>query len=46
MSETSNNANALERAVRGLTKGTAGARKIVAPVALGSAVPRPAQRGR
>jgi hypothetical protein len=37
---------ALERAVKGLMKGAAGARTIVAPAAPSRAVPRPAQRGR
>jgi hypothetical protein len=37
---------ALERPVTGLAMGAAGARKIVAPAARGSALPRPAQRGR
>jgi hypothetical protein len=38
--------NALERAVRGLALGAAGAQNIVAPAAPGSAFPRTAQRGR
>ncbi len=38
--------NALERSVRGLGAGAAGARTIVAPAAPISGVPRPAQRGR
>jgi hypothetical protein len=37
---------ALERSVKGLVAGAAGARNIVAPAAPGSALPRPAQRGR
>ncbi len=37
---------ALERSVRGLAVGAAGARKIVAPAAPSSVVARPAQRGR
>ena len=37
---------ALERSVKGLAVGAAGARKIVAPAALAIAVPRPAQRER
>ena len=37
---------ALERSVRGLAVGAAGALDIFAPAALSSAVPRPAQRGR
>jgi len=37
---------ALERSVRGLAKGAAGARTIMAPAAPGTGVPRPAQRGR
>jgi hypothetical protein len=38
--------NALERSVIGLAVSAAGARKIVAPAALGSGLARPAQRGR
>jgi hypothetical protein len=38
--------NALERTVKGLATGAAGARTTVAPTAPGSALPRPAQRGR
>jgi hypothetical protein len=38
--------NALERSVTGLAVGAAGASEIVAPAAPGSALPRPAQRGR
>ena len=37
---------ALERAVKRLAVGAAGARKIVAPAAPGPALPRLAQRGR
>jgi hypothetical protein len=37
---------ALERSVKGLTVGAAGARTIVAPAAPGAALPRPAQRER
>ena len=37
---------ALERSVKGLAVGAAGARKIVAPAAPGSPLPRPAQRER
>ena len=37
---------ALERSVRGLAMGAAGARTIVAPAAPVAALPRPAQRGR
>ena len=37
---------ALERAVKGLAVGAAGARNIIAPAAPGRVVPRPAQRGR
>jgi hypothetical protein len=37
---------ALERAVKGLAVGAAGARTIVAPAAPGAGFPRPAQRGR
>jgi hypothetical protein len=37
---------ALERSVKGLAVGAAGAREIVAPAAPSWAVPRPAQRGR
>jgi hypothetical protein len=37
---------ALERSVRGLAVGSAGAWQILAPTALGWVVPRPAQRGR
>jgi hypothetical protein len=38
--------NALERSVRGLRAGAAGALESFAPAALSSGVPRPAQRGR
>ncbi len=38
--------NALERSVTGITVGAAGAGTIFAPAALGSVLPRPAQRGR
>ena len=38
--------NALERSVRSLASGAAGARRIVAPAAPGRALPRPAQRER
>ena len=38
--------NALERSVKSLAVGAAGARKIVAPAAPSAAVPRPAQRER
>jgi hypothetical protein len=38
--------NALERAVKGLAVGAAGALKIIAPAALAIGVARPAQRGR
>jgi hypothetical protein len=37
---------ALERAVKRLAMGAAGARTIVAPAAPRAALPRPAQRGR
>ena len=38
--------NALERSVRSLAMGAAGAESIVAPAAPSSATPRPAQRER
>ena len=38
--------NALERAVKGLAQGAAGAQKIIAPAAPGNGLARPAQRGR
>lgn len=38
--------NALERSVRGLEKGAAGASDEFAPAALSPAMPRPARRGR
>ena len=37
---------ALERSVKSLAMGAAGARNIVAPAAPGAVFPRPAQRGR
>ena len=37
---------ALERSVRGLAVGAAGAREIVAPAARSAGIARPAQRGR